>query len=264
MYDVADPQVMISRIHWNDEWYQVNFDEELDISISIHSEGPQCFHSGKAKIRPQKIGDFVGSTKLGGIVNSYEVCFLPHAHGTHTECSAHIGLEDLHITDVLAKSHFISQLITVQPKTIVDGDQIIDQDLIRKYLDHPVAPAIIIRTRPNDDSKRGRNYTGSNPPYFHHSVLGDLADLGVQHFLTDLPSIDRENDGGALLAHKAFWKDPNQRKTATITEMIFADSSIEDGFYLLNLQVASFALDASPSRPILYRLTHTGSQKLTY
>ncbi len=127
---------MISRIHWNDEWYQVNFDEELDISISIHSEGPQCFHSGKAKIRPQKIGDFVGSTKLGGQVNSYEVCFLPHAHGTHTECSAHIGLEDLHITDVLAKSHFICQLMTVQQLMLATSLQVgirtVTQSSLRK------------------------------------------------------------------------------------------------------------------------------------
>jgi hypothetical protein len=41
---------------------------------------------------------------------------------------------------------------------------------------------------------------------------------------------------------------------ATITEMIYADSSIADGMYMLNLQVASFRNDAAPSRPVLYKL----------
>ena len=40
----------------------------------------------------------------------------------------------------------------------------------------------------------------------------------------------------------------------TITELIFVDSQIEDGQYILELQVAPFENDASPSRPILYKL----------
>jgi len=73
--------------------------------------------------------------------------------------------------------------------------------------------------------------------------------------LVDMPSVDREEDQGKLLAHHAFWNYPKQpRMHATITEMIYADSSIADGMYMLNLQVASFRNDAAPSRPVLYRL----------
>ena len=61
------------------------------------------------------------------------------------------------------------------------------------------------------------------------------------------------------MAHKAFWnvKDVNNLNTnarldATITEMIFVDDTLEDGSYLLNLQIDSFENDASPSKPILY------------
>ena len=82
-----------------------------------------------------------------------------------------------------------------------------------------------------------------------------LADCGVQHLLIDLPSIDREEDEGKLLAHHAFWNYPSQpRKEATISEMIYVDDSIPDGLYLLNLQVAAFRNDAAPSRPVLYQL----------
>jgi hypothetical protein len=63
------------------------------------------------------------------------------------------------------------------------------------------------------------------------------------------------------LAHKAFWnvKDVNNlnddaRLNCTITEMIFVENEIQDGSYILNLQIASFENDASPSKPILYKL----------
>ena len=73
--------------------------------------------------------------------------------------------------------------------------------------------------------------------------------------LIDLPSIDKEKDDGALLAHKAFWNYPkNLRLDATITEFIYVPDAVEDGHYLLNLQTASFVNDATPSRPILYKI----------
>jgi len=79
--------------------------------------------------------------------------------------------------------------------------------------------------------------------------------------LIDLPSVDKEKDEGKLLAHKAFWnvKDINNvnedaQFDATITEMIYVPDWVHDGFYLLNIQIASFVNDASPSKPILYQI----------
>ncbi|MNE18352.1 hypothetical protein D3C80_1113840 [compost metagenome] len=75
-----------------------------------------------------------------------------------------------------------------------------------------------------------------------------------------MPSVDKEHDEGKLLAHKAFWNvedvdnlNPDARVNCTITEMIFVADEVQDGSYLLNLQIASFENDASPSKPILYR-----------
>jgi len=70
-----------------------------------------------------------------------------------------------------------------------------------------------------------------------------------------LPSVDKEKDNGALAAHKGFWNFNGElRNEATITEFIFVDNAIEDGSYFLNLQVAPFENDASPSRPVLYKI----------
>ena len=77
----------------------------------------------------------------------------------------------------------------------------------------------------------------------------------MQHLLIDLPSVDKEKDDGALLAHKAFWNIPQgPRKNATITEFVYVKNTIKDGPYVLNLQVAPFKNDASPSRPVLYEI----------
>jgi hypothetical protein len=92
-----------------------------------------------------------------------------------------------------------------------------------------------------------------------------LAGTGVEHLLVDLPSVDRMNDGGRLLAHRAFWGMPAgtthathaTRPNATITELIYVPEQIPDGLYLLSLQVAPFVADAAPSRPLLYPLLPT-------
>lgn len=43
------------------------------------------------------------------------------------------------------------------------------------------------------------------------------------------------------------------RLNATITELIYINDDIEDGYWTLAMQVASIANDAAPSRPTLIR-----------
>jgi kynurenine formamidase len=123
--------------------------------------------------------------------------------------------------------------------------------------------AIVLRTLPNLQSKRNHQYSGTNPPYLEAQAASWLAVNGVRHVLLDLPSVDREEDGGALSAHRAFWGLPeNPRPMATITELIYVPETTADGMYLLNLQLASFENDASPSRPILFPIrSRSGSDK---
>ena len=67
--------------------------------------------------------------------------------------------------------------------------------------------------------------------------------------------MDRENDGGKMLAHRAFWNYPsNTRHDATITEMIFVPDTVKDGNYFINIQIASFENDASPSKPLIFNI----------
>ena len=84
-----------------------------------------------------------------------------------------------------------------------------------------------------------------------------MVECGIEHLLIDLPSVDREEDGGRLAAHKAFWQypSPDIRTKSTITELIYVPNDVKDGYYLLNIQTAPFDLDASPSRPTVFPIS---------
>ena len=138
---------------------------------------------------------------------------------------------------------------------------VITKTQVETALNGKTPEAIIIRTLPNVDGKKHKNYSHSNPPYVEEATATFIREVGINHLLIDLPSVDREEDGGALLAHKAFWnvKDTHNlnadaRHKATITELVFIPDTVQDGTYLLNLQIASFDNDASPSKPVLYKL----------
>ena len=115
--------------------------------------------------------------------------------------------------------------------------------------------ALIIRTIPNTKEKLSRQYSNTNWPYFQEEAMEYLVKKGVQHLLIDLPSIDKENDEGKLRCHNIFWNTKGAlRLGATITELVYVDNKITDGKYILNLQIAPFENDATPSKPILYKI----------
>jgi len=240
-----------------EELYDADLTRPIDISIPLrNTQGPKAFHAPDYKSFPVEAEGFIGSTKAGGIVNFFNIHVNPHGNGTHTECVGHISQEAESINDCLKQFHFSAALISVTPSIMEDGDRVIMPESLVKFEDHlSKVDAVIIRTFPNDDAKITRDYSGSNPPYVHYQTMERLNELGIRHFLIDLPSVDREVDGAEFKAHKAFWKYPDGTEyDKTITEMVYVDNDIKDGLYLLNIQIGSYELDASPSKPTLYEL----------
>ena len=115
--------------------------------------------------------------------------------------------------------------------------------------------AIVIRTLPNLPEKKSKKYSNTNPTYLLEEAAIYLKENGIKHLLIDLPSVDKEKDEGKLLSHNAFWNTSGDiRMNATITEFIYVPNDVEDGEYLLNLMIAPFENDATPSKPILYKI----------
>lgn len=246
------------ELQHNNETYSCNLKQPIDISIPLKNggENPNCFWADPVRIETIRIGDFVGSVKEGGSVNYKKVVITPHGNGTHTECFGHISADpDGEMTNCLKEFHFIAQLITIPLSTKHNGDEFVSFDSFIKVLDNNTPEAIIIRTTPNSPEKLTREYSGKNPPYLDPAITQYMNDHTINHLLVDLPSVDREEDGGALTAHNNFWNmNAEPRKFSTITELIFVNDIINDGIYLLNLQIPSLVLDAVPSKPILYKL----------
>ena len=235
----------------------------LDISMPLAPGENQvnCFWAEPVQFDVIRVGSFVGSVAAGGSTNYKRVHLTPHGNGTHTECYGHISPEPLAtLNRCLRRFLFVARLVSVQPRPQANGDEVVLLEDFRRELeggpDAAVRPeAIILRTLPNHKAKRTRQYSGTNPTYLEPALAHYLAEHHIEHLLLDLPSVDREEDAGQLLAHHAFWQYPHAtRSHATITELIFVPDEVEDGVYLLNLQVTSLELDASPSKPVLYAL----------
>lgn len=247
---------MIIEFEHNGNKYSANLAEPFDISLPLFSgeHNPNAFHIAHPKFEPVKVGSFVGSVQEGGACNCENLFLNAHGNGTHTECVGHISKERITINQTLKQFFAIAQVISVTPNQIENGDWIVTNESIAKHFSK-TANALVIRTLPNSNDKKLGQYSGNNPTYLEPALGTFLAINNVKHLLVDLPSVDREEDGGALATHHAFWQYPHQtRMDATITEMVFVDDSIADGLYLINLQIASFESDASPSKPVLYKL----------
>lgn len=238
----------------NQRLLTADLSKPLDISIPLtdSEKNPLAWYLDLPKIEPVTLDNWVGKVSEGASVNFNTITFNPHAHGTHTECVGHISKEFHSVNEALTTYFFHARVISVVPET-VGGDAVIPKSQIEKALHGHTPEALVIRTLPNTAIKKQRHYSHTNWPYLHEDAATFIREIGVEHLLIDLPSVDREKDDGALAAHKAFWNYPNApRYQATISEFIYVSNAITDGEYLLNLQIAPFHNDAAPSKPILY------------
>jgi len=249
---------MLVSVPFQKKIYHTDLSKGIDISIPLipGSDSPKCFFAPSFNVEPVKSGDFIGEISAGSPVNFRNIFINPHGNGTHTECVGHITAEPYTINQCLTEFHFIASLITVMPLHTETGDHIITEKILyEKLKDREETPVVIIRTLPNDSGKLRKDYSGTNPPYFTEDAIKYLNKRQMKHLMTDLPSIDREEDGGKLTAHKMFWMWPSIPDIQkTITEMVFIENAVEDGLYLCNIQIISIESDASPSKIIIYPL----------
>lgn len=248
---------MKAVLHVEGNSHKVDLEAPLDISIVLQSgnQNPNAWYVNPPKIEAERNGNWVGSVAAGASVNFNHISFNPHAHGTHTECVGHITPQKISLQDCLKHFFFLAEVITITPQKVGDDFQITKLQIEAFKEKIQDKKALVIRTSPNKEYKKTKQYNHTNWAYFTKQAMEYVVLLGVEHLLIDLPSVDKEKDEGKLEAHKAFWcLGKELRLTATITEFIYVPNAVLDGSYLLNLQIASFVNDASPSKPVLYKL----------
>ncbi|MCU0240653.1 MAG: cyclase family protein [Pyrinomonadaceae bacterium] len=273
---------MILSIETENKTYKIDSEKPLDISIPLEFDAlqPNIYGVEKASAKAYQDEHFVGDTRRGGSCNFENLSVNTHCNGTHTECVGHITHQRISIQECLKDAFMLAELITVLPENALKTQdtysvKLNENDLLitKKSLENSLInqkskiknqKSLIIRTLPNSESKKNRDYSVENPPFFSLEAMKFIVEIGVKHLLVDVPSLERLHDEGKLANHRIFWNveqgsfeiNPQTYLNNTVTEMIYVPDKISDGTYLLNLQIAPFVADASPSRPILFEIKH--------
>ncbi|MCL7762459.1 cyclase family protein [Polaribacter sp. Z014] len=247
---------MKAVIEYNSRKIEINVSEPIDISIPIDvtKNNINAWGIEDPKIGPASFDGYEVSVANGAVVNFNNIQFNPHSHITHTECVGHITKKVHSVNQNLKHYFFVAELVTVAPEKI-GSDFVISEKQLKTALRNKKRDAIVIRTLPNLSDKKETRYFNTNPAYLSNEAASYLVEKGIRHLLIDLPSVDKEKDDGKLEVHNIFWNTSGKlRMHATITEFIFVPNDVVDGEYLLNLMIAPFENDATPSKPILYKI----------
>ena len=248
----------------------------LAIAVEFGTAGPRHFGVGAPESRPFALGSFSGSVATGASANCSTVTLTPHCQMTHTETVAHLTREAGDAWRVVPRGLLPAVVVSVVPEPASESSESTDPQpyatdaLITKRrlraawpMTRMVDPvAVIVRTLPNDATKRTRNYTELVPPYLTREAVQWLVEKRIEHLVLDVPSLDRTHDEGRMVGHRLFFGLPPgstargdaARSRATITELAFVPDEVHDGPCILSLAVPAIGGDAVPSQPIVYPL----------
>ena len=196
-------------IHFEGVDFTASGEEAVDLSLAFQeSGGPSAWYVEPMQVEPVRANGFLGSVAEGGDVNFRDVTFNPHGNGTHTECVGHIS-EAAHSVNRLSIPPLMPCLVvSIQPE-VKNEDHVITAKALelaseRHWSGQIAPPSLVLRTLPNNAEKRSKNWSNTNAPYLEAAAAQWLVDRGVEHVLLDLPSVDREQDGGVHSLHIMF------------------------------------------------------------
>lgn len=251
----------------------------LAIALDLQGDQPRHFKAPPARSAPYVLGSFNGEVTRGASCNCRSVTLIPHCNGTHTEGAGHLTRDCPPLHAMIPTQPMAALLLSLQPETAPcveedslplpqAGDLLLTRrSLLAAWPQHlPWRPQVLVlRTLPNTPDKCTRDYSSLNPPFLSRQLVDELVARGIEHLITDLPSVDRTHDEGLLTAHRVFfglpagsceWPDA-MRKQATVTELAYIADHISDGPCAVQLQVPAWSGDALPSRPLLFALLET-------
>lgn len=224
---------------------------DLSIPLDFHGPQPNAYGVPPAVAQPYAGEGFTLAVAQGGAVNCEVWQLIPHGQTTHTESVGHLTRERFPVTAVALPRWTVCAVVTVQPR----GREILPESLVGEPVE-----ALVVRTQPNDATKRTRRWENDTTPYFTVDAMQVVRTRGVKHLLVDVPSVDPLYDNGLLQAHRVFWDmppgstalPPPEACQRTITELIFVPDDVADGHYWLTIETPHILSDAVPSRPLLY------------
>ncbi len=249
--------------------------EDWTVPVRFDADATEAFGLANLRRAPVAIG---GGRHLlvqeGAGVNCADVTFNPHGSGTHTEGLGHVSQQWRTLESLALPPLLPATVVTVAPVRLgttndtylgtcdVDDRVVPVGPLARAVSELTVTgfdQALVIRTQ--EDSEPRRRWSETNPPYLTHEAMAFVAGLATRHLLVDVPSVDREDDGGEVLNHRRWWGFPPGSRDGdqathphrTLTELLHVPPHCPDGAWMLCLQPAALQLDAAPSRVQAFR-----------
>lgn len=236
----------------------------LALPLDFSQPHPRHFGAPAATSEAFRTGGFEGEVARGASCNCRRVTLVPHCNGTHTESASHLTLEQQPLHEFLPAAPLPALLLTVRavdaPSSGEDslpapraGDRLVTRaSVLEAWAAHQGARplALLLRT--------GTDWNDGSPPFLSRQLAGELVERGIEHLVTDLPSVDRLADEGRLTAHRIFFGLPAgstklaeaARATCTITELAGFAPHLRDGPCAVQIQVPAWSGDAVPSRPL--------------
>ncbi len=245
---------------------EVDFGGAVSLALPLDFDRPHPQHFGAppASSEPFRVDGFEGDVARGASCNCRRVVLVPHCNGTHTESASHLTLAQRALHEILPLAPMSALLLCVEAVQAAasdedslpaphPGDRLITRAaVLAAWKDHePVRPeALLLHT--------GTAWDDPAPPFVSRQLMQALVERGIQHLVTDLPSVDRLADEGRLSAHRQFFGLPAgstdlaaaSRPQATITELAHFPATLAPGPCALQIQVPAWSGDAVPSRPL--------------
>ena len=263
-------------IKHNNTIYKIDSKYSSDISIPYNFNGPQpnFYDVNPGQLHPLEIDNLIYSVSSGASCNVPEISLNIHCTGTHTEHVGHLLNNPGSVSEKLDDIIMPAGLISVRAIPFIhcndtyhvevdENEMVICKKFLSSEFDKVMKydiSSLIIRTLPNNRSKKYLTYSENIPPFFTNDAISFLIEKKIKHVIVDVPSLDRINDKGILGNHRIFWSSSsntinelNENSTSTITELAFIPNNVLDGFYFLSIQLPHFRCDAAPSRPIIVK-----------
>ena len=257
------------NIEHNIKTYQIDSDDGVSISIPVQfnqNEHPKFYDESNPEKKYYKSNGIEYNVDQNAGCNVPLITMNIHCSGTHTETAAHVIKDSCFISDISNLNFIPATLVSITPESNINedyhvkinaNDQIITKKSLEKCFESndEFSDCLIIRTLPNSDDKKNRNYNEDPHPFLSNDAILFLKKRRVKHIVIDTPSIDRFDDGGQLENHKIFFKnvDGSINKN-TITELAFIPNDCIEGKYFICIGIPKFKLDAAPSNPIIYKV----------
>lgn len=236
----------------------------LALPLDFARPHPQHFGAPLATSEPFRVGSFEGEVARGASCNCSRLVLIPHCNGTHTESAAHLTIAQRPLHQWLPVAPLPALLLAVRPAPAEGSGE--DSDPPPQAGDRLVTRAAVLaawhphaHTRPRAlllDT--GTPWNDPAPPFLSRQLMQELVDRGIEHLVTDLPSVDRLADQGRLTAHRLFFGLPPgstelaaaTRPGASITELACFPAGLRAGPCAVQLQIPAWSGDAVPSRPL--------------